>query len=450
MFVVSSWSFQNGFLDYINRSELNKLEGLAIALQDIYANDGSWKRLKGKHRQWRNLIHERITSPTIPRESTLLRSPRDTNDRLSRQPPNRRVPNGKIFLTDPQKNIIVGSPFLSDEALFRPLYLNEQIIGYIGVEKKAQLSHKLDRVFADQQKQSYAWIAVGSIIISLLIALPFASQLIKPILELLKSTQELSKGNYQSRVEIQSRDEIGQLSRSFNSMADSIEAHQRTQQQWVADISHELRTPLAVLKGEIEALLDGIRKADHENLESLQQEVNYINGLVEDLHELAKSDIKALSFQKNNFLLKPLIEEVVDIFQNEIELKGFTIDLMCTDNVEMYADRNRIMQVLVNLLQNNCRYTQDHATIKINVEKDLNTSILWEDSGPGVNSVNLERLFDRLYREDSSRSSFTRGSGLGLSICRSIIENHQGTMNAFSSKLGGLGIKIIMANKKNG
>ncbi len=445
MFLVSSWSFQNGFLDYINRSQLDKLEGLSIALQNIYKEDKSWVRLDQNHRLWRELIRDRVIHPAQPRESTLLRSSRDDKDRR-RPPHHRKATMGKLILFDKNKNRLVGPPRSVNEVLYRPLYESNKVIGFIGLEKRLELSHTLDQVFAEQQRRSYAWIAFGSLLISLIVALPFSAKIIRPILDLLKGTQELAQGNYQSRVDNPSKDEIGQLSTSFNSMADSIEAHQKTQQQWVADISHELRTPLGVLKGEIEAILDGIRQASPENIESLHQEINYVNRLVEDLHELAKSDIKALSLQKESFPLYDLLNEVKEIFSQENESKGFNIDIQCDKSLVVFADRSRLTQVFVNLFQNNLRYTKKGANISIKAEKNTAISVQWEDSGPGVASQNLDKLFQRLYREDASRSSFTRGSGLGLSICKSIIENHGGSMQAYPSSLGGLGININLPN----
>jgi two-component system sensor histidine kinase BaeS len=444
MFFVSSWSFQNGFLDYINRSELNKLEGLTVALQDIYVKDKNWDSLSKNRKAWRKLIEVQVFNPDLPRNNALLRSSPDEPGVKSRQ-----FQRERIILFDKEKNIIVGSNRDIDQILYTPILLDNEIIGYLGIEKRLQLSHKLDRIFAEQQKKSYAWIALGSILISILIAFPFASQLIKPIQALLLGTEELAKGNYQTRVSVTSRDEIGLLSKSFNTMADNIEQHQRTQQQWLADISHELRTPLAVLKAEIEAILDGVRKSSHENIESLHQEINYINRLVEDLHELSKSDIHALELKKENFFLLPILEEVFDIFSQEIAEKNFSLNLKCDINISLNADKNRLTQVFINLLQNNCRYSQQNARISITVNHVLNNNIQinWEDNGPGVKTENLAKLFDRLYREDSSRSSYKEGSGLGLSICKGIIDNHGGTMLAYQSEQGGLGIKITLPKK---
>jgi two-component system sensor histidine kinase BaeS len=438
MFLVSTWSFQNGFLDYINRTELNKLEGLNVALQEIYQEDNSWLKLENNKNLWISLLNDQIRNPIQPRESTLLRS--NTNDFQNEYINNRE----HIFLLNKNKELIIGARQLYDQALFTPIMNNNKIVGYIGIEKKIQLSHKLDRVFAEQQKNSYAWIALGSILISILIAVPFSTRLIKPIQALVFSTQEISLGKYQTRVAVNSKDEIGLLSQSFNAMVDNIELHQKTQQQWVADISHELRTPLTVLKAEIEAILDGIRKANTDTIESLHQEVNYINNLVDDLHELAKSDIKALRLNKENVLLKTLIFEVKDIFEQEIINNKLNVRILCEDNIKVFADKNRLSQVFINLFQNNCRYTQESSTIQIQVNITHNIEILWEDSAPGVSDKNLEKLFDRLFRIDSSRSEFHRGSGLGLSICKSIIENHGGSMMAFHSQLGGLGIKMVL------
>lgn len=445
MYVVSMWSFQHGFLDYVNRNELNQLDGLTIALQKEYSQSNSWDNIKRQPWVWRRFISSYVVHPARLNESTLLRNPEDIDDdsRPILQHP------GRLLLLDEHQHVIAGSPRLKERAIFRPLMNNNRIVGYLGIEKRAQLSENLDQIFSRQQQLNFIWIALGSLLITILIALPFSAQLIKPIKELLAGTLSIASGNYQSRVQVKSRDEIGMLSKAFNDMANNIEQHQKTQQQWLADISHELRTPLAVIKAEIEAMLDGIRSIERENIESLAQEIEYINRLVDDLHELSKSDMKALKPNKTRFNLFDTVMEVLDIFSTEITKKELKIENRLSEHLSINADKSQFTQVLINLIQNNLRYCPQGSRLLIEDEiiRKNNQTLLrlsWQDSAPGVDEDNLDKLFDRLYREDKSRSSFSKGSGLGLSICKSIIENHSGNIKAFHSKLGGLGIEILL------
>ncbi len=445
MYMVSMWSFQHGFLDYVNRNELNQLEGLSIALQKEYAQKNSWNGLKNQPWVWRKFISAHVLHPARLNESTLMRVPEED---ISPNPQILKHP-GRLLLLDEHQHVISGNPRFKEHAIFRPLMHNNRIIGYLGIEKRAELSETLDQVFSRQQQLNFVWIALGSLLITVLIALPFSSQLIKPIKELLAGTLSITEGNYQHRVQVNSKDEIGMLSKAFNEMASNIEQHQKVQQQWMADISHELRTPLAVIKAEIEAMLDGIRSIDKNSIESLSQEIDYLNRLVNDLHELSKSDTHALQPKKSSFILLDAIKETLEIFDTEIQQKKFQLTNNVPENISIIADKEQLIQVLINLLQNNLRYTVEGGELLINanVLKNNGSSIVkltWEDSGPGVENKNLEKLFDRLYREDKSRSSFSKGSGLGLSISKSIIENHSGSIKAFHSTLGGLGIEITL------
>lgn len=439
------WSFQHGFLDYVNRNELNQLEGLSIALQQEYAQKNSWDGVENQPWVWRKFISSYVLHPARLNESTLMRSPEENiepDKQLLKRP-------GRLMLLDERQQVIAGNPRFMDQGIFRPLMHNNRIIGYLGIEKRAELSETLDQVFSNQQQENFIWIALGSLLITILIALPFSSQLIKPIKELLAGTQSITEGNYQRRVQVKSKDEIGMLSKAFNEMASNIEQHQKVQQQWLADISHELRTPLSVIKAEIEAMLDGIRAVDKKNIESLSQEIDYLSRLVSDLHEISKSDSHALQPKKSRIVLKDAIDETLEIFDSEIQQKHLRINNNIPENIIIVADKAQLTQVFINLLQNNLRYSLEPGTVDINAHPEKNNSatmvkLTWEDNGPGVDNNNLEKLFDRLYREDKSRSSFTKGSGLGLSISKSIIENHSGTIKAFRSTLGGLGIEITL------
>ena len=439
MYLVSSWTFQNGFLDYVNRFELTQLDRLSAKLIDIYEKEGSWQILKTDRRLWRTLLQEQSQQPSFQRDNSLLRP---TPDKFREESRRDREP---ILLFDENKKLLLGFRKPEAELLYQPLTLNNKVIGYLAIEKRIQLAYNLDQAFAQQQVAAYGWIALGSVFISILIAFPFASRIIKPLRALLDSTQALAKGLYQSRVAVFSKDEIGKLGLAFNDMADNIEQHQKQQQQWIADISHELRTPLSVLKAEVEAMQDGIRPIDNNSINSLHQEINYLSRLVGDLHELSKEDSKTLSYHKASTHVEDIIKEAIDSFSQELEEKKLTIKLQTDTVPNIQADQDRMMQLFVNLLQNNCRYCPENATISVTIKSKNNcVEILWEDSGYGVNNENLGKLFDRLFREDKSRSQYQKGSGLGLSISKSIVESHKGSISAFHSALGGLGIKISL------
>jgi two-component system sensor histidine kinase BaeS len=317
-------------------------------------------------------------------------------------------------------------------------------VGYLGLLPKKRLSDLNQLRFIKRQKLALALIAGLMLLVSALLALPVANRLVRPIRALAAGTRRLSAGNYATRVPEESTDELGQLARDFNSLALTLEKNEEARRQWVADISHELRTPLSVLRGEIEALQDGVRQCTPEAIGSLHGEVMRLGRLVDDLYQLAISDLGALSYRKSDVNLAELLEETLDPFRAECARKD--IDLVFAPKqteIPLFADGERLHQLFANLLENALKYTDRGGRIEVRLEKGNRAAVVhFLDSAPGVPASELGRLFDRLYRVEGSRSRATGGAGLGLSLCRNIVEAHKGTIKAGTSPLGGLWIII--------
>jgi two-component system sensor histidine kinase BaeS len=218
----------------------------------------------------------------------------------------------------------------------------------------------------------------------------------------------------------------------------------------VADISHELRTPITVIRGEIEALMDGIRQASPAAFESLHAEVLHLNKLVDDLHQLTLADAGALSFHWRTVDLRDVLEPVLARYRLRAASAGLTLRVsLPPDPLPLDADADRLTQVLVNLLENCVRYTDNGGQISVAAPRAGARALLTiEDSTPGVPADALAHLFDRLYRVDSARTRERGGSGLGLAICKAFIEAHGGGIKAAPSPLGGLRMTIDLPLKE--
>jgi two-component system sensor histidine kinase BaeS len=214
----------------------------------------------------------------------------------------------------------------------------------------------------------------------------------------------------------------------------------------VADISHELRTPLAVLRGEIEALQDGVRQATPEALASLHAEALQLGRLVDDLYQLALSDLGALSYRKEPLELGAELEAAVAAYRAEFRGKGIALAVAGTEAaVPLVADPERLRQLFANLLENSLRYTDAGGRLEIALRREEGqATVTFSDSAPGVPAADLERLFERLFRVEGSRRRATGGAGLGLAICRNIAEAHGGTITAAPSPLGGVTITVAL------
>ncbi|HEY5512537.1 MAG TPA: ATP-binding protein, partial [Geomonas sp.] len=277
------------------------------------------------------------------------------------------------------------------------------------------------------------------------LSLPLANRLVLPIRRLAASMHRLASGEFDIRVAVGPLDELGQLARDFNTLALSLENTEQARRRWVADISHELRTPLSILRGEIEAIQDGVRQADSDSMCSLHAEVMRLNRLVDDLYQLSLFDIGALSYRKIDLDLRALLADAVASFRAEFDQKGISLeaDFPPGSNFFVFADPGRLHQLFDNLLDNALKYTDPGGELSVRLEcrGDLATVEL-ADSAPGVAPQELERLFDRLYRVESSRNRALGGAGLGLAICKNIVEAHEGSIRALPSPKGGVLISI--------
>jgi two-component system sensor histidine kinase BaeS len=460
MWLIVQWSIDRGFLSYVNTLEQERLEILATELEQAYAERGSWDFLRAEPVTWLRLMI-RTLPPGLSDPEELRRREKRLERWLEREPrppePGRQSRpltfERRVLLLDADQQPLFGPGERTGEVNLRPLRLEGKTVGYLGLvpRRSAFDAHQLQ--FVRQQKLALALIAGVTLLISALIALPLAKRLVRPIRALAAATRRLSAGEYAIRVPVAASDELGQLARDFNSLALTLEKNEQARRQWVADISHELRTPLAVLRGEVEALQDGVRRTTPETLHSLHAEVMRLSRMVDDLHQLALSDVGALTYRKCNVNLGEELRETADSFRSRFAGKGVALvaDLPSAPAIAVFADPERLHQLFNNLLDNSLKYTEAGGRLDIRLEAGQGVATIhFMDSAPGVPEAEIGRLFDRLYRVESSRSRATGGAGLGLAICRNIVEAHEGTITAKPSPLGGLWITVVLPVTEEG
>jgi two-component system sensor histidine kinase BaeS len=297
----------------------------------------------------------------------------------------------------------------------------------------------IERALSEQQDLRFAAIALGMLVAALVLGAGLAHWLTKRTRAVARATAALIRGDYDVRLQARGHDELAQLARDFNELAATLAANRRARQQWIADIAHELRTPLAVLRGEIEALEDGVRPLGPASLGSLAQEVAQLARLVEDLHLLSLSDLGALDYRKEPLDLAEVVEDIVDAHRRALAERGLEVELRLERGARILGDATRLGQVFGNLMQNSLRYTDSPGRLAVALRRAGGRVVVdWQDSSPGVSERDLPRLTERLFRVDASRSRAGGGSGLGLAIARAIVEAHDGTLVARASPLGGV------------
>ena len=467
MYWLNTQSFERGFLDYVNQAEMRKLQPLLDELGEQYQSESGWQWINEQHYLWRGLIDKHIfgqsqTQPPprkrfrefpVERSGEFRQRPRD--DRFRPPPPPRRDRQGqtkrlniepRVLLRDKQQQLIIGNERLVNEVQWLPILVANIVVGELGVKPLNNLSEDLEKVFAQQQRKTYAYIAIILLLAAIIVAVIFSSYFLGPIKKIKKGVHKLVAGDYEQSLKLKRNDELGQLASDFNLLSRSLKENKQSRQQWIADISHELRTPVAILKGEIDALIEGVRTVDSNALISLQQECSRLSFLINDLHELSLSDLGALSYNKEVLDMVEYFEDFVDSYDEQFDKAGIhvTLNARCKQSI-VTADGDRLDQCFKNLLQNTTRYTDAPGQLVIELsETKEGLSINWEDSSPGVSDNELNQLFDRLYRVEKSRERAKGGAGLGMSICFNIIEAHDGKIRLYHSKQGGLGVYIFL------
>jgi two-component system sensor histidine kinase BaeS len=439
-------AFESGFESYVREREDQRLTRLAILVANAYRENGSWDFLKGNDTVWQDLNHQvRPTMPPGPRTprrdgapASEGGTPREGPPRFFRPPP--------AAVLDESGNVVVGDVRTDTSLDRKPVMIDGTRVGWLVSHVRETAFDIVDRRFRDEQVRAGWIVALLAIALSAIVTFPMARGLIAPLKRLGAATRRMADGDYATRVQAPSRDEIGALVDDFNRLANALEKHEASRRNLMADLSHELRTPLAVLKGELEAIEDGVRPATKESIGSLQAEVARLSKLVDDIHDLALADLGGLAYKFETTDLGVLVRDRVDRNRERFAAKPLDARLDAgTEKVLLRADEARLAQVLDNLADNSLRYTDGHGSLKVALRTDKATRhavIDWQDSAPGVPEEAIARVFERLYRAESSRNRERGGSGLGLSIVKSIVEAHGGTVAARPSPLGGLWIEL--------
>ncbi|HZG84233.1 sensor histidine kinase [Paenibacillus sp.] len=228
-------------------------------------------------------------------------------------------------------------------------------------------------------------------------------------------------------------DELASLARAINALKSELTRGEETRNQLVADVAHELRTPLAIIRGHLETMLKGAEELKPENLVPLLDETRRMSRLIQDMRDLNLAEAGRLQLDRAWVGIAPTLQEIVSIMEMEAEEKAATIRVEGEWDGEVYCDRTRIKQVLVNLIGNAIRYAPEGGAVTVRyAEEDGTLRIDVADNGPGIPPEHVPYIFKRFYRVEASRSRASGGTGLGLAIAKEFIEAHGGTIQVAS------------------
>jgi two-component system sensor histidine kinase BaeS len=458
--VITRASLNQGFKEFLERQEATVLQTLAPVLTEFYESNESWDSLRNSPQNWQRIwrltrsqqgatqaggprqrrgrLHNEVTTPPGP--------PPGSQHLRWMGPPDRVMLRERLFLLAQDHSLIAGAKTsVLEDITLEAIEFDGQVVGWIGFTPMGTVLPPDAERFLDRQIRITVVSLALALVVAATLAFLLARNVSRPVRRLGDTVRDLSQGEYQARASVETRDEIGGLAEHVNQLAGTLEKNRSARQRWMADIAHELRTPVTILKGEIEALADGVRQADEHMSKSLRDEVDQLSTLIDDLQTLALSDAGALNIEKHSVDLSHLVCQCVDSFRDRLAARQVTIDLQLAEEVKLAADQPRLRQLLHNLLENSSRYVNEAGQVRVSLSQNQGgVELVLEDSGPGLENEQVNRLFERFYRVESSRSRSSGGTGLGLSICKNIVEAHGGSIQATHSEMGGLKISIIL------
>ncbi|MDP9898920.1 ATP-binding protein [Variovorax ginsengisoli] len=473
---------QRGLGPYVAEIEIRRMDWLAEILQKKYAVHGNWDTVRAERsvlpRPTRNdggdapeFERHRGMPPggpppdegnTPPPEGA--NAPPDGSMQPRFIPPpfirGRDAIYQRLEVIDAADKHVAGASVDVNEAARLPLLHDGRVIGTLLLAPLQELESEADRAFVARQSNVIALTGGVGLIIALILSWLLARHWFTPIDELTQGAKSIARGRLDTRVTPRGSDELALLGHTFNSMAERLDTIEASRRAWLADVAHELRTPLAAMRAEIEALQDGIRTFDDKTALRLHRQVMRLGQLVDDLRS-SMHEPEGIAASLVPVFPLALLHETLALARERFAQRAITLDTQGLDELTarqpmVMGDPRRLHQVFMNLLENTLAYTDAGGQLQLGARvqgaPDAMCLVLrFDDSAPGPAAHELQRLFDRLYRGDASRSRQVRdadmnvgGSGLGLSICRTLIEQHGGTIEASASPLGGLGITLTL------
>lgn len=429
--VVSNRVVYQRFSDLVVRSGANFSRRVVPILENYYLTNGSWDGVE-------NIVFDMSGG----HEFGMGRN----------RPEKMNVPMTRLMITAQDERFILldedqiifdsnpsGQPINNPDNLAKygtPIIVHGEQVGTFLVASTMGILSENQNVFIDRVNRALIWVGLIAILLVLLMAVWQSRSIVRPLRKMADAANRLAKGDYNQTVKVQRNDELGDMALAFNQMANELAQQEEIRRRMMADVAHELRTPLSILRIDLESMEDGLMEVNHENIKHLQSEVAYLSNLVEDLRMLSMADAGDLKVEKSRIELNSLVREMVERQQNAARERRILLKAdYYPKEIFIDGDSQRLSQVMVNLLSNAIHHTPQDHEIFIRVETGKQMAIVSvTNTGSWVAKEDLERIFDRFYRAEPSRNRDNGGSGLGLSIARSLLEAHGGIIWAESEE----------------
>ena len=343
--------------------------------------------------------------------------------------------DGEGQIVADSENKLIGQTVTQDWAA--PVALIRQrgvLVGAVYVNPLGPADDPQREAFLAGINRALLLAAVVAGLAAVLLTVGLSRRILKPVETLTAAARRMEKGDLSQRVEVQSDDEIGELARAFNAMADGLTRLEELRRSMVSDVAHELRTPLSNIQGYLEALQDGVVEPKREIIDSLHEEAMLLTRLVNDLQELALAEAGQLRLERQPVAPADLVNRAMEAARAQAAAGGVTLQAdLPADMPLVDVDPQRIGQVLGNLLSNALTHTPSGGEIVVAARaRGSEVELSVSDTGEGIAPEHLPYIFERFYRADRSRSRATGGTGLGLAIARQLVEAHGGRIEVES------------------
>lgn len=290
-------------------------------------------------------------------------------------------------------------------------------------------------IFLDAIHRYLLWASLCALGLAGALSFLLTRKVLRPLFQMMEVTGRLAAGDYGARVQVTPNDEIGQLGTAFNHMADSLRQIEQLRKAMVADAAHELRTPLTNIRGYLEALHDGVIPPSKATFGMLQSEILRLTKLSEDLLSLARADTAKRDMHPQTLSLRRLVEKVLELNGPRFQTKKLAIEVRASKDADrVVADRDKLLQVVINLADNGWQYTPEGGRLVISTERtEAGVRTTFANTGEAIAEEDIPFIFERFYRADKSRSRERGGAGIGLSIVKELVEAHGGQVGAASA-----------------
>jgi two-component system sensor histidine kinase BaeS len=432
------WSFSGQTSPYDVTAERLEMVALARHLAEQYPDAGAWSIHRtapaGRRALW--------PAAVVDASRDLAGSPWTLADRAG--------------LIDREGQLLAGyraSPLLvalvSIDRISQPILVDGRTVGSLLVARPRSADDALAVAFLIRQQGRLSVLVGLGLLLATAASLLLAYRIRRPLQALVRGAQAWGEGRFEVRVDAARRDELGDLARAFNALANRLQSAEASRRQWVADTSHELRTPLAVMCAQVEAMQDGVRPASPEHLALLGRHLAGLSRLVDDLQVLALGDAGALTVQLTSVDVAAIAIGLWDGFAPRFAAAGLSMTTGPMQVAFARADAQRLRQVLINLMENCVRHTASAGRVMLSLEvTPERCRIMLDDSAPGVPDEVLHRLGERFFRPDASRHREGGGVGLGLALSGKLMEMQGGELRFAHSPLGGLRAMVSLPRER--